>query len=182
MSGSLGKRQISETITQWFHKRGDNNLSPAFCVAIVHYKFINFCKSKNLNIAVSEKQLKESISEATCVMYYGQLTNKDWKGPKRLFPRPKIWTVDYERFWNDHLEYYLFTNDFWTNFWQSIDVRIIEEDLPRWKESIQLVLPRYVLREIEILKTQGFIMEQKNVYVDEKTQEQVVQEDHDGDY
>ena len=99
-----------------------------------------------------------------------------------MFQRPKIWTVDYERFWTDHLEYYLFTSDFWTNFWRSIDVGIIEEDLPRWKEGIQLILPRYVLREIEILKSQGFIMEQKNVYVDEKTQEQVVQEEHDGDY
>jgi hypothetical protein len=175
MFGSLGKRQVSDKITTWFHKKGEGNISAAHTVAVVQSKFVNFCKSKNLNLAVSQSQLKESLSEATCVMYYGELVNKTWVGPKRDFTVPQNWTKDYEKQWEEYLNY-VFTDDYWDKFWRTISFGSFEGDVPRWRVNMQLILPKYILRESEILKTNGQINEQKQMY-DEKTQENIYYEE-----
>lgn len=182
MFSTLGKRQISEEITLWFHRRTSNNLSPSFVVSIVHNKFLNLCKYKNLNIAVSKEQLKESLSEATCVMYHAKRANKDWAGPHRNFQYPMGWTTDYERYWQEFLENYIFTDEAWDTFWKSIYVDACETDIQRWKQNMQLILPAYILREIEVLKSNGFISDSKVAYIDEKTHEPIYEDEaHDDD-
>jgi len=175
----LGRRQISEKITNWFHKKTANNMAPSFIVAIVHAKFINFCKSKGLNLAVSSEQLKESLSEATCVMYYAKLVNKGWDGPHRDVKIPPSWTDEYEKIWLEYLDNYLFTDDYWDIFWKTFYVDSCENDIPRWRINMQIILPQYVLREIAVLKSGNVILDQAHSYIDEKTQETVYDEECD---
>ncbi len=182
MFSSLGKRQISDEITTWFHKKNMNYLSPSNVVNVVCKKFLSLCKFKNLNLAVSKEQLHESLSEATCVMYHAKRANKGWDGPHRKFPYPSDWTTDYERYWDEFLNNYLFTDEYWDLFWRSIHVESCEIDIVEWKQNMQLILPQYILRESVVLKSNGLILDSKIMYTDEKTNEPVYEEDMEEEY
>ena len=156
---SYSRYRLSNTVTKWFHKRGAEAMSPAVVVSMVHATFINMCRSRKLNIAVSYDQLKESLSEATCVMYAAKITIKDWQGPKREFPYPSNWTNELEELWSDCLEKYIFTDDYWNLFWAGMKCEVIQNEIPYWKEDIATILPLYVMREMSVLVDKGLIIE-----------------------
>ena len=156
---SLSNRRISDMVTNWFHKRNNVGISPSTVVNIVHNKFVMFCTSKQLNISVSTEQLKESISEATCVMYYAKRANKGWEGPHRMVSYPAVWSNEYEELWIDCLDKYIFTPEYWTRFWSTLPTEVCETDIPYWRENMEAILPQYILRESEILKRFGLVAE-----------------------
>ena len=174
---TLGKRQISDMITCWFHTKSVNNLSPSNTVSIVLTKFAKLCTYRNLNFSVSLEQLKESISEATCVMYYAKRVCKDWDGPHRKFTYPSNWSTDYERYWEEMLDNFVFTDELWDCFWRPLNIEACENDIPSWKQNMQIILPQYILRETEVLKMNGMVLETKHIYIHEKTNEHVYEEE-----
>ena len=152
-------------------------------VNAVYKKFTTMCKYRNIHIAVSPDQLRESLSEATCVMYRAKRANKDWAGPHRSFPYPSGWTNDYERYWLEMLDNYVFTDEYWDCFWKTIKSESCEIEIPMWKQNMQLILPQYVLREVDVLKSQGMILDSKILYTDEKTNEPIYEdEEYDDSY
>jgi hypothetical protein len=92
-------------------------------------------------------------------MYYAKRANKGWEGPHRMFSYPTIWSNEYEELWIDCLDKYLFTPEFWAKFWSTLPTEVCEIDIPYWKENMEAILPQYIMRESEILKTVGLLAE-----------------------
>jgi hypothetical protein len=170
--------QVSEQITTWFHTKY-LSYSPAILVNEVARKFQSMCHARNLNFAVSPEQLRDSLSEATCIMYLAKRRNRDWAGPHRSFAWPSGWSNEYERFWGELLDSFLFQTEFWECLWASMHTGSCDKVIPEWKSNMELILPKYVLREIEILKQNGMILDSKILYIDETTQEPVYEEEED---
>ena len=122
------------------------------------------------------------MSEATCTMYLAKLSHRGWAGPHRQFPYPSGWSTEYERIWEEMLDTFIFTTEFWESFWSTISSNFCDVDIPMWKQDMQSILPRYILREIEVLKSNGMILDSKILYMDETTQEPVYEEEDDREY
>lgn len=170
--------QLSDKITTWFHTRSFN-YSPALVVNNVQRKFLNMCKHRNMNLSVSPEQLRDSLSEATCTMYLAKRSNRDWAGPHRAFPYPSGWSNDYERIWEEMLESFVFTTEFWECFWVSLQTDACEIHIPSWRSNMEIILPKYILREMEVLKSNGMILDQKILYTDENTHEPVYENEEE---
>jgi len=177
-----GRQATSDKITTWFHARSKYSTSPSIVVISVCRRFQSMCKHRNLNISVSSDQLLESMSEATCTMYYAKLAQKGWAGPHRQFPHPNGWNTEYERIWEEMLDTFIFTNEFWEGFWSPITSTPCDIDIPMWKQDMQSILPKYILRETEVLKSNGMILDSKILYMDENTHEPVYEEEDDREY
>jgi len=163
-------RQISADITRWFYRR-TTHAYPEFVVRVVLEKFKGLCADNQLSFAIPHDELRVSISEATCVMYHGNMSNKTMRGPHRTFPYPAGWTQDLEELWKDCLSH-IFTNDMWELFWKTIHVYDLESDVPGWQQTIQELLPLYIMREKAILIRKGFLS---------SSQEPVEEEDYEED-
>jgi len=155
----LSNRKISDRITKWFHARDSNHFSPSFVVSVVHSKFLNLCTSMNLNLSLSAESFKESLSEATCVMYYATQMRKGWDGPHRNVLYPQNWTNEYEEIWLEYLHNRAFPQEWWDRFWAPIPVDPCETAVPGWTDNLQTVLPYYILRDIGVLVSSGLILE-----------------------
>lgn len=120
---------------------------------------MNICKLRNLNLSVSSESFKESLSEATCVMYYAMQVKKGWDGPHRNFAYPQYWTNDHEEIWIDYLRNRIFNQDMWERFWATIIIDPCISAIPDWVENMQIIMPQYVLRDIGVLIHSGMILE-----------------------
>ena len=83
----------SELVTRWFHTtRGDG--TPAESVLRVMNSFIDILKSKNLAMAVPEKQFRQIVCEATCTLKL--YSRCELSNPRRRFRQPPGWNDEIE--------------------------------------------------------------------------------------
>jgi len=110
-----------------------------------------------LSIGVPEFLFRKIICEATCVLK--SRSARDLPIPNRIFSKPEGWNADLERWWNEWLHSHFFVDGFWTTFWNGIHISEWEDAMPSWREALQLLLPYYVQRNIDVLIECGFVVE-----------------------
>lgn len=148
----------SEIVTKWFHTtRGDG--TPAESVLLVMNLFLETLKSKNLAIAVPEKQFRQIICEATCTLKLFSLNGYELSNPRRRFRQPPGWNDEIESYWQEFVHFHLCNDAFWNLFWKRIPVVEWEDYLPKWRSTLQTILPFYILRDINVLMAYGYLVE-----------------------
>jgi hypothetical protein len=151
----------SNHITYWFNNQNvDIHQYPALWIQKVVSRFLNYCEKHNLHMCVIEHKFYEIMCEAMCVMYHAAITNKDWSGPKRKFPKPSDWNESKEQLWTDYIHGRLFTYEFWDSFWDALDEEHWEFAIPSVRGNFQYLLPLYIQRSNDILIDEGILVEQ----------------------
>lgn len=148
----------SERITRWFHTALRDG-TPAESVLLVTNLFIETLKSKNLAMAVPEKQFRQIICEATCTLKLYSRNGYELSHPRRRFRQPSGWNDDIEAYWQEFVHFHLCNEAFWNLFWKRIPDEVWEDYLPTWRSTLQTILPLYIQRDMEILIAYGYIVE-----------------------
>ncbi len=142
--------RVSQSITQWFHSRVEG-VSPAMALRYVLDRFFEAMKRRKHNIALSEKQVRIAFCEALCTMRLAHVNKTDWNGPYRTFPSPAGWNNAHDALWDDWVRSRCYNYEFWEGFWNRIPEEAWEASLPNWRNSIEYLLPMYVLPDIQSL-------------------------------
>ncbi len=135
---------VSRHITQWFHRVGTDELSPASTVLEVNRRILEYIKHRNLNLAIPRQLFCKHMCEFVCTFYKACKQNGIWKGPLSKPARPRGWTPLHETEWIDYLQYHHFSSEFWANFWNAIPEGMWETRTPRWRDAFQYILLHYI--------------------------------------
>ena len=146
-------------ITQWFHtciENKENEGTPAETIMELCDNFLTMLNTKRLNLGVPETVFRRNICAALCTMKYFNNLNI-YRSGKTQNRNPSIWTDELEEIWQDWIYNRCFVN--WPAFWARLPVREWEQEIPEWRNTLEDLLPTYVMREISVLIRHGIIVE-----------------------
>jgi hypothetical protein len=146
-------------VNNWFHRVDIDGYSPYNTLQLVIDDFLTALKKRNNTIIIHERELRKLMCEATCVMYHAYITNKQFSGPNRIFPRPQEWTSELEEAWKFYIHSHCYDMDFWETFWNYIPSGLWEEDMPNWRYEIADILMYYIQPSIENMIESQILME-----------------------
>jgi hypothetical protein len=156
----------NDKINSWFYERQDR-ISPATTVMAIADEFCAYVESQNLKLSLPFKDFRNLLCEATCVMFRAHLEGRLVICPDKIPNLPSNWNRETEEIWNDHLGIFYLTDDFWTDFWRTIQPGIWEAQFPDYRYYIQGVMPLYIKRDIDLLIEEGLIKKNsEGEYVD----------------
>lgn len=169
MNRSYTTYNLENKVSEWFHNRDIDNISPYTYVSYVVNEFCNYLTKGGYCTDISRQQLLQEMCSATCTMYYYQLRRSKYiiGSPKRKFTKPSQWSNSLENQWNDYVHSRIVNYEFWENFWKGLQHAYWEETLhDDWRGVIQHLLPFYILREIDILLDEEIVCQEDdgNIY------------------
>lgn len=122
-----------------------DGLSPAMTLKITIDTFIDSIKTRNNNFILRENDIRKVMCNATCVMYHAMITQTEFTGPHREFPRPLVgWNDELEYAWQFYIHSTCYDWIFWENFWGCIPKALWEESMPDWRYTIADILVQYL--------------------------------------
>jgi hypothetical protein len=154
-------KHVSQSITQWFHRRVEG-VSPAMAVREIMDRFFAAMKRRKHNLVFNEKQVRLSICEAVCTMRLAHLNDNQWNGPYRTFPSPAGWNNAYDALWDDWVRSRCYNYEFWESFWNRIPEEAWESSIPYIRNSIEYLLPLYVSPDIQSLIKDNLICNEED--------------------
>ena len=159
---SILARRERVLVTRWFHQGyfGSIQGSPDETLFDIVTDFLAVIGQHKLNLDCSEKAFRRSMCEAVCTMrMYGV---DSWSGPHRFVRYPQEWTQELETLWQNWNNGRMFTPLFWTNFWGRHVVRDWEAGLDGWRSQMELILPLYIQRSMDLFVAQGLFVDDED--------------------
>jgi hypothetical protein len=135
---------ISRHTTQWFHRVGWDESSPALLVSEVSSCILDYIAAKRLSLTIPERTFRNHMCEFLCTYYIANKKGVPWRGPLSRQSRPTGWTHQHEMEWKEYLTYHLFSNEFWNTFWSRFPEAVWEAKAPYWRESFPWVVLHYI--------------------------------------
>lgn len=155
MLSSVLVRRERVLVTQWFHNVGvDETLFDVIT------DFLSVLERRKLGLDCPETAFRRSMCNAVCTMrMYGV---DSWSSPHRLVQYPQEWTQELETLWQTWKTGRMFTPLFWTNFWGRHVVREWETGLDGWRSQMELILPLYIQRSMNLFVAQGLFIDDED--------------------
>ncbi len=135
---------VSRHVTQWFHRVGIDELSPALTFLDFNQRMLDYLEYRKLGLIIPTHVFRKNMCQFICTFYRAEKQGASWCGPSSEQVRPRGWTAVHEMEWIEHLQYQHFSSEFWFNFWNAIPEAIWETRTPRWREAIQHVVLHYI--------------------------------------
>ena len=135
---------VSRHITQWFHRVGMDELSPALTLLDFNQRILEYIEYRKLSLAIPIPLFRKHMCQFICTYYRANKQNTTWRGPLSEQVRPRGWTTTHEMEWMEYLQHHHFTSECWFNFWHAIPEGIWESRTPRWRDAIQHVMIHYI--------------------------------------
>jgi hypothetical protein len=158
--------QTIKHINEWFNKGIDGDIAPIHTVFKIAKKFSQYLEEYNLTLNMNYSTFFSKLCGATCTLALHK--NSKVIGMPRSIPQsPANWSTEIEIIWNDYIESFYLTIDFWDSFWKSIDTGIWELRLSQFRNYLQSILPLFIKRDLQLLIDMDLIAENsEGKYVD----------------
>ncbi len=150
-NNSRYNRELSRSVTNWFHTIKYDSFSPEVTITMFSDEFLELCRRLKLHLSCSHKEFRKNMCEAICVMYIAHRQDKSWTGPNSSPPRPSKWTPQHEMVWKDLLTQKYFTYEAWQYLWDQIPQAQWESNVPRWRTTFELIAIHYIAYRSDIM-------------------------------
>lgn len=159
----MQRNAFSERINLWLRsKTFSSDLTPLETINSATNLFLDDLDRFDLEIDIPEQQFKKYMCEAICAFYVAHQYQKKVVGPPKSDKLPRGWTDTAENVWYDYIYTWYFTDDYWTEFWETVGAANWEVELPRWREFFQTALLIYLFRDATRLLDDGLLVETRS--------------------
>jgi len=152
-------------INEWFNKGMGGDIAPIHTVFTIAKKFAQYLEEYNFTLNMNFSAFFSKLCGATCTLALHK--NKVIGMPRSIPQSPANWSSEIEIIWNDYIESFYLTIEFWDSFWESIDVDIWELSISQFRNYLQSIMPLFIKRDLQVLIDMDLIAENsEGKYVD----------------
>jgi len=153
---------MARELNTWFQTPREDGYSPARSITELRTLIQEYVGNHRVSLNCKTEEFSKSLCEALCVWYNKSKSHRvlEVVGPLRTFPRPKDWTDELERLWNEYVCWNIFGYEEWDALWSALKQRDWEQEAPGWRGFFQSFLHEYLKPDPQRLVDEGFLFQE----------------------
>ena len=160
---------MARELNEWFQTPHGDGHAPANSITELRTLIQDHVGNYRVSLNCKVEEFSKHLCEALCVWYSKSKSKSERAlevvGPKRTFPRPKGWTDELERLWNEYVQWDIFGYEEWDALWSALKQRDWEDEVPNWRSFFQSFLHIYLKPDPQRLVEEGFLFQEGTEWV-----------------